>query len=211
VPICALTESGYMLEIMLRNRADVAVRLRTQGTLTAVIGQSQSVCDLPYFSDLAQTDPDKCDDRGLGGVPLREATACSEENLLKYFDDPFGRGTRASGENTCVHELGHTTMNVGLSEADRDAIRQRYQAVLNEGLWHDAPEQQNPNQLTAATFALTSPDEFWAEMTQVYFCANPAIPSFMHNGVNCADQLEAYDPETFRLVDGIYHGAADLR
>lgn len=211
VPVCALTESGYMLGIMLRNRPDVAVVLRSQGTLTAVIGRSQSVCDLPYFSDLAQTDPGKCDDRGLGGVPLRDATACSEENLLKYAADPYGRGTRDDGENTCVHELGHTTMNLGLSQADRDAIQQRYQAVLNEGLWHDAPEQSDPSQRTAATFALTSVDEFWAEMTQVYFCANPAVPSFLHNGVNCADQLEVYDPQTFRLVDGIYRGAADLR
>jgi len=211
VPVCALTESGYMLGIMLRNRPDVAVVLRSQLTLTAVIGRSQSVCDLPYFSDLAQTDPGKCDDRGLGGVPQRDATACSEENLLKYADDPYGRGTREDGENTCVHELGHTTMNIGLSQTDRDAIQQRYQAVLNEGLWHDAPEQGNPSQRTAATFALTSVDEFWAEMTQVYFCANPEVPSFLHNGVNCADELEAYDPATFQLVDGIYRGGADLR
>jgi hypothetical protein len=200
-----------MLSIMLRHRADVAVALRSQGTLTSVMGRPQSVCELPYFSDLAQIDPDKCDDRGLGGVPLRAATACSEENLLQYFDDPYHRGTRPDGENTCVHELGHTTMNLGLSEADRDAIRQRYEAVKTEGLWHDAPEQGDPSQRTAATWALTSVDEFWAEMTQAYFCANPTIPSFNHNGVNCADQLEAYDPETFALVDGIYGGEADLR
>jgi hypothetical protein len=62
------------------------------------------------------------------------------------------------------------------------------------------------------TFAPTNADEFWAEMTQTYFCANPEVLSFLHNGVNCADELKAYDPVTFRLVDrSCRHATADLR
>jgi hypothetical protein len=211
VPTCGLTEAGYMLGVMLEHREDVAVALREQGTLTAVFARSEAACDLPYFSDLQGQPP--CDNSagGLGGVPGREATACSEKNVMKESDDPYGRGSRSDGENVCVHELGHTIMNVGLSDSDRDAIRQRFEAVVVEGLWHDAPEPGDPTQHTAATYALTNADEFWAEVTQSYFCANPAVPSFLHNGVNCADQLQAYDPSTYELVNHIYGGASDLR
>jgi len=44
------------------------------------------------------------------------------------------------------------------------------------------------------TFALTNADEFFAEMSQTYFCTNPAVPTHLHNGVNCAGALRAYDP-----------------
>ena len=204
VPSCALDESGFMLGVMLRHRHDVGKVLRAAGALTAVFARSESVCDLPYFADLAETAV-CAEPGGLGGVPGRPATACSERNVLKEADDPFGRGTRADGENVCVHELGHTIMNVGLSDADRDAIRERFEAVLTEGQLWTEDAFGNP------TFALSNADEFWAEMTQTYFCANPAVSSFLHNGINCADQLRTYDPVTFRLIDGIYrHAAADL-
>jgi hypothetical protein len=203
---CALLDAGYMLQTMLRNRADVASALRQAGTVTAVFGRNESVCDLPYFSDLRQLDPTKCTEPGgLGGVPGRDATACSELNLSSDPADPFKRG-QPDGENVCVHELGHTTMNIGLSDADRTAIRQRFDAVKNEGKLWTQGAFGNP------TFALTNADEFWAEMTQTYFCANPSVPTFLHNGINCAAQLQQYDPATFALVDGIYqHSAANLR
>lgn len=203
---CALLDAGYMLQLMLRNRADVASVLRDSGTLTGVFGLNESVCDLPYFSDLRQLDPEKCDARGgLGGVIGRYATACSEANLLKDPADPYGRGARPDGENVCVHELGHTIMNIGLSDLDRVAIRQRFDAVKIDGRLWTQDLSGNP------TFALTNADEFWAEMTQTYFCANPGVSAFLHNGINCADQLQQYDLETFQLVDGIYRGAADLQ
>lgn len=67
-------------------------------------------------------------------------------------------------------------------------------------------------ELWETDYALENADEFFAEMSQSYFCANPAVPSFLHTrGINCADELEAYDPETFALIDQIYRGPADLR
>jgi len=133
-------------------------------------------------------------------VPGRPATACSERNLLKQPDDPFGRGTRPDGENVCVHELAHTIMNVGLTETQRTKIRQRFATAQVQALWQ-------------GDFALTNADEFFAEMSQAYFCANPEVPSFLHtHGINCANELRAYDLNTFRLINGIYgQAAADLR
>jgi hypothetical protein len=199
VPPLALQEVGVMMAEMLRNRGNIAERLRTAGAVSAVFARTEDVCDLDYFADLDGTQICSSAVGGLGGVPGRPATACSEKNILKEPDDPFGRETRIDGENVCVHELAHTIMNVGLTEEDRARIRVRYEQALLEGLW-------------SGDFALQNADEFFAEMSQTYFCANPAVPTFLHNhGINCAAQLQQYDPATYDLIHGIYGGSADLR
>ena len=102
------------------------------------------------------------------------------------------------GENVCVHELAHTIMNVGLSDADRQRIRTRFDRVKTTRRWQ-------------GDFALQNAEEFFAEMTQIYFCANPEIPVPLHtHGVNCELELRGYDPQTFQLLEDIYLHAADL-
>ena len=195
----ALEDAETLLAMMLHYRTDVVDRLQLAGAVTAVFAKSESVCDLDYFADLAGQEI--CDTAvgGLGGVPGRPATACSEINVLRDPEDPFGRGTRPDGENVCVHELAHTIMNVGLSDEERQAIRVRFGEVLEDGLW-------------TGDFAVTNADEFFAEMSQSYFCANPDIPAFLHlRGINCPRDLRSYDKDTFDLIDSIYRGSADLR
>jgi hypothetical protein len=196
VPLSALEAAGGMLRTMLLNRYDIGAILRNVGALTAVFSRTETSCNLPYFSDLTGTA--SCTQGGLGGVPGRPATACAERNLLRQPDDPFRRG-RSDGENVCVHELAHTIMNVGLTNEDRSRIRARYQAARNEGIW-------------SGDYAMENADEFFAEMAQAYFCANPDVSTFQHrHGINCAAKLRAYDSSTFTLVDGIFRGSADLR
>ena len=193
----ALVGAGRMLEAMLTRRPDVSARLREAGALTAVFAPNEGVCELSYFEDLAGTS--SCEAQGgLGGVPGRPVTACSERNVLQSPDDPFGRGSRPDGENVCVHELAHTIMNVGLIDSDRERIAARFNATEAQMLW-------------SGDFALQNADEFFAEMSQAYFCANPEIPSFLHtHGVNCADELQSYDVATFDLIRNIY-STPDLR
>jgi hypothetical protein len=198
VPPAALTEASRILGAMLRHRPDVTRRLRRDGALIAVFARAQNVCDLPYFADLAGKAVCTTASGGLGGVPGRPVTACSERVLLRHPDNRFGWGQRPDGEEVCSHEIAHLIMNVGLSDAERARIGARYAAARDEGLWKD-------------TFALTNADEFFAEMSQTYFCTNPPVPTHLHNGVNCAGALRAYDPATAVLMDSIYKGDADLR
>jgi hypothetical protein len=193
----ALEQAGIMLAVMLRHRPDVAERLRMAGAVTVVVGRDEHVCDLPYFADLKGTS--SCDATGgLGGTPKRPYTACSERNILRMPDDHFGRGSRPSGENVCVHELAHGIMNIGVTDEERKAIRERYSAALREGLW-------------AGDFAMKNDNEFFAEMSQAYYCANPKVPAFQHgHAVNCAASLRTYDPTTYSLLDGLYREPADL-
>ena len=193
----ALAEAGRMLAAMLARRPDVSTRLRDAGALTAVFAADEGVYELSYFEDLAGTA--SCEAQGgLGGVPRRPVTACSERNVLQMPEDPFGRGSRPDGENVCVHELAHTIMNVGLSDSERDRIAARFSSAEAQVLW-------------SGDFALQSADEFFAEMSQAYFCANPEVEAFLHtHGVNCADELRDYDIATFDLIDTIY-STPDLR
>jgi len=90
-------------------------------------------------------------------------------------------------------------MNVGLSGQERSQIQSRFSVPEIQTLW-------------SGDFALTNDNEFFAEMSQAYFCANPEISSFNHTqGVNCASELQAHDPVTYDLIHSIYGGSADLR
>jgi len=197
VPLNALRDAGSMLEAMLLHRPDVGSALKTGGAVTGVFARTETVCDVVYFSAYQGTDLCARGAGGLGGTAALPATACSEKNVLKQADDPYQRGT-PGGENICVHELSHTVMNVGLSASDRVQIQQRYDAARTEGLW-------------TGDYAMENAEEFFAEMSQTYFCANPETPNALHHGINCADELRNYDFKTFQLIDGIYRGSSDLR
>jgi hypothetical protein len=65
--------------------------------------------------------------RGLGGTAESPVTSCGEENLLMEDDACY------PSENILVHEFGHAVMNIGLSAADRERIRQLYRAAHDSG------------------------------------------------------------------------------
>jgi hypothetical protein len=199
VPHAALDEAGALLAAMLRHRPDVAAILRDRGTITAVFARDETVCDLPYFAEFQGTGVCARYEGGAGGTAQVPVTACSERNLLKEPDDPYGRGTQPYGANICVHELAHTVMDVGLSDADRDRIAARYEEAKRAGLW-------------TGDYAMTNSLEFFAEMSQSYFSAAPGVPTYLHtHGINGADALKRYDPASFALLDAIYQGAGDLK
>ena len=58
--------------------------------------------------------------RGVGGTPDAPCTSVGEENLLA--DALPGGDTHFPHESILVHEFSHAVMNVGLSDADREAV-----------------------------------------------------------------------------------------
>lgn len=195
----ALAEARRQLDAMLRYRPDVVASLRAAGALIAVFAETESVCSLAYFDDVQDRSICTAAPGGVGGVPGRPVTACSERNLLKLASDPYGRGTRENGENVCVHEIAHLVMNVGLSDAERAEIRAQYERAKASGVW-------------GTDYAMQNADEYFAEVSQAYFCTNPEVPSYLHAaGVNCPYRLQARDPESFALMERLYRGSTDLR
>lgn len=199
VRAAALAEAQRQLDAMLRYRPDVVASLRAAGALIAVFAEAESVCDLSYFDDLQDRSICTSAPGGVGGVPGRPVTACSERNLLKLASDQYGRGTRENGENVCVHEIAHLIMNVGLSDAERSEIRAQYARAKASGIW-------------GTDYVMTNADEYFAEISQAYFCTNPEIPTYLHaTGVNCPYRLQQKDPESFALMERLYRGSTDLR
>jgi hypothetical protein len=200
VRTAALTEARRQLDAMLRYRPDVIATLRAAGALVGVFAETENVCSLLYFSDLDGQSICTTAPGGLGGVPARPATGCSERSLLKLSSDQFGRGT-ATGENTCVHEIAHLIMNLGLGDGERALIAVEFERAKAAGIWG-----------TDFIVAANTDDEFFAELSQAYFCANPDTPAFNHqSGVNCPYSLQSFDPQSFALMESIYGESSDLR
>ena len=176
-----------------RSRANASVTSVSSSMVrVAVMAESELTTDVPEHSDLT---PKKYWDkraRGLGATRLRPASSCAEENLLGL------KGDRYSGESIFIHEFAHT-MHMGLRRIDPafDArLKKLYKAALAGGFWQK-------------TYAATNVGEYWAEGVQSYFDANrEAVPGDgIHNHVDTREELKAYDPALFKLIDEVYRGA----
>jgi len=199
VPTQALDAAGAMLQVMLSHRHDIVVTLQAHGTITAVFARTEAACDLPYLAQYKSTTLCPLWVGGAGGTLATPVTTCSEKNLLDEPDDPYGRGTRPYSENVCVHELGHTIMDVGLSQLIYARIQARYAAAKRAGLW-------------GGDYAMTNAQEFFAVMTECYFWAASEVATPSHpSGISGPDALRQYDPATYALIDSIYQGSSDLR
>jgi hypothetical protein len=201
VPDAALNAANAILTDMLQHRPDIVAALRRDGTLTVVASRNESICDLPYFSGYNSSLCQKYGEGGAGGTPDHPVTACDEKNLLAEPDDPYQRGKSPYSQDICVHELAHTIMDVGLTQADRDRIEQRFLAARQEGRWG------------MGDYAMSNALEFWAVMSQFYFSAGPGKPysPTFTQVANGPDALKQYDPATFALLDSIYQGSTNLQ
>lgn len=183
----ALFAARDRLEQMLRANPSVRASLAAAGAELHIIGAEQAPSDLPENRHLkgrpyegALTIDERT--RGTGGL----AASCGEENLLKLARD------RYEGRDVCVHEFAHTIYNVGVGEATRALFAARYSAATARGLWK-------------GTYAATSADEFFAELSMWYFGTH-GDPGALRRVESGAAWLAAYDPESFALLDRFYRG-----
>ena len=202
VPWHNLCQAADLQKTMLEYNSVVLKEMQDSGAIIGVFGPDEGVCDLPYFSWLEGQPQCENAKGGLGGTPSNPVTGCSALTL-SATNDVFKRG-RADGENTCVHELAHTIMNVGISAELNTEIHSRYDQVKSDNeLWIRVNGEES--------FALTNADEFFAEIAQSYFKANVSVDSFNHVGVNGSEKLSEYDPVSFELVDRIFMEPANLK
>jgi alpha-glucosidase len=155
------------------------------GSHYSIIASVEGQTDLPEYRSM-RNDP-KTDwnkrARGLGGL----VTSGGEENILEYPND------RYKGESIYIHEFAHTLGNYAFARSDpkfKADLREAYDKALADGLWNK-------------TYSRTNRDEYWAEGVQMYFdCARSASPpNGVHNEVCNREQLKAYDPRLYALVD----------
>ncbi len=129
--------------------------------------------------------------RGMGG----NVTSCAEENLLGI------PGTRYYGEHITVHEFSHNVMGA-LRVADPalfTEIQPAYEAARAKGLYKDASGREQ--------YAINTVAEYFAEGTQWWFWSNIEFyDGTTQARVQSPDDLKAYDPTLYGILDRIYAG-----
>ncbi|WP_165233798.1 hypothetical protein [Aquisphaera insulae] len=174
----ALIRTREIVTRMLAGRPDVVKAMADRGMYLIIIGKDQVYTDMP--ENRKAPDPAYLNERvrGTGGRP----TSFGEENLLCLPQD------RYDDESIAVHEFAHTIDGIlGRLEPDwRNRLDATYRAAVARGLYRDA-------------YAGSNPGEYWGEIVQSYFDCN-RVNNWNHGPVGGREQLLAYDPEGYRLV-----------
>lgn len=186
----ALAVAAVIVNKMLATRPDVRQALIDAKVRIGIIGATEETTDLPEYTDLDDKPKWNKRARGLGATTQRPAVSAGEENLLGYPLD------RYKGESILVHEFAHTYHELGLNAVDSEfegRLKTLHEKARDKGLW-------------ANTYAAANEKEYWAEAVQSYFDANMPVvrPNEVHNGVHTRERLKAYDPEMFKLIDGVF-------
>ena len=183
---------------MLQHRPDIVKFFRATGEFVVLKAPDELWCDdfdLDFFKTRWADWCDKVSFTGLAGF-YSLFIACPEEYLF-----------------LCVHEIAHAVYDGsnpegffregggGTGHEARDRVIQRFAEPDVAVLW-------------AGDYALENAKEFFAEMTAIYFCAGSEEPTTKprrNHGINCADELQTYDPDSYDVIHAIYRGSADLR
>jgi alpha-glucosidase len=183
----ALLEAAYLIDQMLAYREDVRQELIKRRVRFVVMAPTEMTTDVPEQSHMDSEYWDRRA-RGLGG----RISSCGEENLLNL------PGDRYRSENILIHEFSHTIHNYGLRRLDPEfntRLRTLFDAAKEKGLWKD-------------TYAMSNPEEYWAEGVQSYFDSNAPPRRRVHNHVDTREELQDYDPQLFQLIDESFKSPA---
>jgi hypothetical protein len=183
----ALQQAYYIIINMLSPIPDVRDQLIADGKYIAIIGKDQEQTTLPEYSHMDSIYWD-ARARGLGAGHGILVTSCGEENLLC-----LGRGQdRYFGENILIHEFAHTIHLSGQGSSFNsfnNKLSRLYYTARRNDLWEN-------------TYAMTNPEEYWAEGVQSYFSSN--INSYftdgVHNRIDTREELAAYDPVLYEFI-----------
>lgn len=211
VPGAALLIARDIVNYMLAKRPDIRNELINRKARVLIMAESEMETDLPERSNwkkptiddrrltpgerenyhkpggiASMTDREYWNRRarGMGGT----VTSCAEENLLGYPD------TRYYGENILVHEFSHNIMGA-LRTADpalHKEIELAYDAAKAKGMYK-------------GQYAINTVAEYWAEGTQWWFWSNFEFTDGQQR-VQSPDDLKAYDPTLFNILDKVYIG-----
>lgn len=182
----ALLEAAYLIDRMIGHRRDLLEAMAADRIRFVVMAYNEFTVDIPEHSHLTPAEFWNRRARGLGASHPFSAVSCGEENLLGFRGDPY------STENILIHEFAHT-----LDGVLRRATPDFYNRLM--ALYRNAQETG----LFKNTYAMTSPEEYWAEGTQGWFDTNRENDPY-HNHVNTREELKAYDPGLAALLADIF-------
>lgn len=181
---------------MLVEAPDIVTAFRDAGITARVIGEDQRISNLPEFEEIFELYPGtdwNRRGRSFPGTDLIPVLAGAEENLLCQEE------TYYQGEDNFVRTLAIAIRRFGLQFVDQvtnAAIDRTYQTAIALDKWSN-------------TLAEINSFEYWAEGTQSFFDTNLEEPedrpaNSSHNHVDTRDELAAYDPDLYALLNSVY-------
>ncbi|WP_424894331.1 lonely Cys domain-containing protein [Streptomyces sp. SAI-124] len=143
-----------------------------------------------------------------------------EENLLGEVTSVGPAPHMAEGYSAATHEIAHLLHTVALTDADRDLVRDVYDAKRKadlerrekrrrgeevrgpDVLW---PDGVNQDPVTGDNYSSGNEYEFFAQLSNVYLGTNhgtdPATGRSRHNG---AEWVRVHEPELLGLLERLY-------
>lgn len=188
----ALIEAAYLARSMLAKAPDIAERIAARKGRIAVMAYRQRTRDIPEHAGLDPAAYDQC--RGVGGTLSIPVSSCGEEDLLEFPGEPYW------AENVFIHEFAHTIHLVGMDERFDKRLQEVYDNAMKQQRWQNAVKDG----AAMPAYAAQNHHEYWAEGVQSYFGCNCDHADPSHNGINGREQLQAYDPELFDLVEEVF-------
>jgi hypothetical protein len=196
VPDEAVRQAARMTAALLAPLPRVRAIFQQRGLRVVVIGEHQAFGDIPENGPETAADPQRFASKRADGAfspgaagPLDPVVSDGEENVLCYERDGY-----AHASNNLVHELAHNIKTHGLEVLDHDffdRVEASFDAAIAAGKYRHL-------------YAGTSPEEYWAEGVQDYF----GVHGVYSNDINTREDLAAYDPTLFGIIDGVFHDAS---
>jgi cyclophilin family peptidyl-prolyl cis-trans isomerase len=189
----AMLEAGWIVQKMLGDRSDILEAMALQRVRLVVMAWNEYTTDVPEHAHLEPAVYWDRRARGLGATSEAPAVSCAEENLLAFPGAPYDE------ENILIHEFAHAIHAMGLNHVDptfEGRLQEAWDIAKEQGLWR-------------GTYAITNPDEYWAEAVQSWFDDNRQNDA-LHNRINTRAELEEYDPALAELCAEIF-GDGDWR
>ncbi|MFC3197581.1 hypothetical protein ACFOET_08155 [Parapedobacter deserti] len=180
----AFYKARKIILMMLGKNQALKAKLIDNNSRIAIIGRNEQMTDLPEYSEFDQSINWRA--RGMGGWTDFPLTSCGEENILCLDTD------RYKGEDILIHEFAHAVHMLGISFIDNkfnEELYITYNQALKDGLWHN-------------TYAISSPEEYFAEGVQSWFDVNKNVElgDGIHNHVNTNAELKLYDQRLYDLI-----------
>jgi hypothetical protein len=158
-----------------------------------IIGVHQAATDMPQHRNLSTLFPGvdwNNRTRAIGATVQIPLLSVAEENLLCQANN------RWPGQNLLVHEFAHAIKNLGLDFVNPQfhiELQSIYQRAVDAGLW-------------AGAYTISDVEEYWAEGVRIYFQTelDVNVPYGLPYPANTRDELQAYDPELYRMVESIF-------
>lgn len=183
---------------MLSKRDDIKKAMVENKARVAIRATSEKNTDIPEYKNLSQEGPGQ-------GYPFKHWN--QYDGIGGTKDNPIccaGEDNSDLGKSILAHEIGHSILNLGITNIDGNfvwALKQAYKEAVRKGIWKD-------------TYAEINVDEYWAEGVRFWFNANAMIkPTFVRNNfgyqgfskpINAREALKKYDPDLAGLLAQVF-------